>query len=57
MFNVFSPLFKLVRNLRRVVSDCLSFFASIGLLVIKIGSAIRTNGLGRVLQVRLRLGE
>jgi transposase InsO family protein len=30
MFNVFSPLFKLVRNLRRVVSDCLSFFASIG---------------------------
>jgi len=32
MFNVFSRLSKLVRNLRTIVSDCLSFFASIGRL-------------------------
>src|SRR6185437_11330600 len=30
MFNVFSRLSKLVRNLRTIVSDCLSFFADIG---------------------------
>jgi hypothetical protein len=30
MFNVFSRLSKLVRNLRTIVSDCLSFFANIG---------------------------
>jgi hypothetical protein len=30
MFNVFNRLSKLVRNLRKIVSDCLSFFASIG---------------------------
>jgi putative transposase len=30
MFNVFSRLSKLVRNLRAIVSDCLSFFANIG---------------------------
>ena len=30
MFNVFSRISKLVRNLRTIVSDCLSFFAHIG---------------------------
>jgi hypothetical protein len=30
MFNVFRRLSKLVRNLRRIVSDCLSLFANIG---------------------------
>src|SRR5690242_16185100 len=30
MFNVFRRLFKLVRNLRTIVNDCLSFFANIG---------------------------
>ena len=30
MFNVFSRLSKLVRNLRTIVSDCLSLFANIG---------------------------
>jgi hypothetical protein len=30
MFNVFSRLSKLVRNLRTIVSDCLTFFANIG---------------------------
>ena len=30
MFNVFRRLSKLVRNLRTIVSDCLSFFANIG---------------------------
>jgi hypothetical protein len=30
MFNVFSRLSKLVRNLRTILSDCLSFFANIG---------------------------
>jgi hypothetical protein len=30
MFNVFSRLSKLARNLRTIVSDCLSFFSNIG---------------------------
>ena len=30
MFSVFSQLSKLVRNLRTIISDCLSFFANIG---------------------------
>src|SRR5947208_14052686 len=30
MFNVFRRLSKVVRNLRTIVSDCLSFFAHIG---------------------------
>ena len=30
MFNVFSRLSKVVRNLRTIVNDCLSFFATIG---------------------------
>ncbi|HEX4165577.1 MAG TPA: hypothetical protein VHZ55_08885, partial [Bryobacteraceae bacterium] len=30
MFNVFRRLSKLVRNLRRIVSDCSSLFANIG---------------------------
>jgi hypothetical protein len=30
MFNVFSRLCKLVRNLHTIVSDCLSFFANVG---------------------------